>query len=95
MHIVDCSGIPPFGDVAGAYETVRQELALYSKKLAATPSIVVANKMDIPGATKNLKILEKRLGKKLSAISGVTGKGLRRLKFEIIEACRKLKGNGD
>ena len=95
MHIVDCSGSPPFGDVAGAYETVRKELVLYSKKLAATPSIVVANKMDIPEATKNLKILEKRLGKKVSAVSGVTGKGLRKLKFEIIEAWRKLSEDED
>jgi len=95
VHIVDCSGSPPFGDVVGAYETVRRELSLYSRKLAASPSIVVGSKMDIPGAAKNLKVLEKHLGKKVSGVSGVTGRGLRKLKFEIIGACRKLKGGGD
>jgi GTP-binding protein len=93
MHVVDCSGSPPFADVVEACKTVRKELALYSAKLAATPSIVVANKMDIPGATKNLRTLERHLRKKLTGVSGVTGKGLKKLKFEIIAAWRRLREN--
>jgi GTP-binding protein len=93
LHVVDCSGVPPFDNAVQACETVRKELALYSKRLAALPSIVVANKMDVPAASKHRTLLEKHLKKKLPAVSGVTGKGLKKLAFEIISVWREVQGD--
>ena len=38
---------------------INAELELYNKKLASRPQIVVANKMDIPGAKENFERLKK------------------------------------
>ena len=54
VHIIDMSGIEgrsPIDD----YLTIRNEIEKYSEKLAKKKEIVVANKMDIEGANKNLE----------------------------------------
>ena len=90
LHIIDCSGHAPYEDAVGAYRAVRKELELYSRKLAQRPSLVVANKLDIPAASRNQKSLEKHLKRKIPGISGVTGKGLKKLRFELLTACAKV-----
>jgi len=91
LHIIDCSGHAPYEDAVGAYTAVRRELELYSRKLAQRPSVVVANKLDIPGASRNQRLLEKYLKRKIPAISGVTGRGLKKLRFELLRACAEAE----
>jgi GTP-binding protein len=54
-----------------AYETINNELQLYSKDLVQKEILVVGNKIDTPNAQEALKSLEKKLGKKIFAISAL------------------------
>ena len=49
VHLLDASAEDPIA----AYETIRNELALYDASLAAKPEIVVLNKVDLPEARAN------------------------------------------
>ena len=60
VHVVDMSatdGRDPYED----YKIINQELAEYNMRLLERPQIVVANKMDIPVASDNLKEFKKQL----------------------------------
>ena len=60
VHVVDMSatdGRDPYED----YKIINQELAEYNMRLLERPQVVVANKMDIPVASDNLKELKKHL----------------------------------
>lgn len=62
------------------YHQIRKELAAYSPKLAAKAELLVANKMDLTGASEALADLRDALpGKQIFAISAVAGTGLRPL----------------
>ena len=77
VHVVDvsgCEGRDPYDD----YLKIRAELAAHSEKLAETPEIVVASKIDlIPDtAADAVEKLRKETGKEVYAVSSVTHKGL-------------------
>ena len=60
VHVVDMSatdGRDPYED----YKVINQELAEYNMRLLERPQVVVANKMDIPVASDNLKEFKKCL----------------------------------
>lgn len=87
VHLVDVSPLalrPP----EEAYRTVRQELEGYSPVLAAKPEIVVATKVDVPGARENAEALRRSLGgrRRVLEISAATGEGLRELGGELFRA---------
>lgn len=63
-------------DVIEDYNTLRQEVELYNPHLVNRPFLIVANKMDVPGAEENAQRLEKQLGVKVYRISAVTGQGV-------------------
>ena len=75
VHMID---IAPLGGPkpSDAYRILRNELREYSEELARKPEIVVANKMDLTGARKNLNALRKEIGMDVIAISAVSGQGL-------------------
>jgi GTP-binding protein len=78
LHLVDVSPEalqPP----AKAYRIIHEELAQYSETLAGRPAIVVANKVDMPGARKGILALKKACGVTVLEISAVVGKGLAEL----------------
>src|SRR5260221_3893366 len=81
LHLVDGTA----EDVAGAYRTIRAELAAYSPVLATKPEIVVLNKcdaLDKPATTQKRKALAKAAGiaaTRVATVSGVTGAGVRDL----------------
>jgi GTPase len=82
LHIVDVC--PLDGAAKDDYRAIRAELEQYSPALAGKDEIIVANKMDLTDADENLKKLRRSLrGKKIHAISGVTGKGIPELAEEI------------
>ncbi len=67
-----------------AYAVVRRELEAYSPTLAAKPELIVANKVDVTGATKGVTALKRAAAKKdVIPISAVTGTGLKALIREI------------
>ncbi|MDW8399309.1 MAG: GTPase ObgE [Acetobacteraceae bacterium] len=75
LHLVD--GSQP--DPAGAYRTVRAELAGYGAGLAEKPEIVALNKADAmtsQAKASRRKALERAAGKPVLLISGATGEGV-------------------
>ncbi|MEI8195665.1 MAG: GTPase, partial [Phycisphaerae bacterium] len=79
VHIID---VLPLDETKplDSYHEIRKELNAYSPKLAAKPEILVANKMDLAGASEALADLRDGLpGKQIMAISAVAGTGLRPL----------------
>lgn len=63
LHVIDMSssdGRDPFQD----YETIKQELGTYQLRLLERPTLIVANKMDMPGAEENLQKFKKELHEK-------------------------------
>lgn len=77
LHLVDVGNE---GDPAGAYRTVRAELAAYSRELAARPEIVAATKIDLTGAEERLAGLAAEAeGREVHAISSAARKGIPRL----------------
>jgi GTP-binding protein len=80
LHVLDVS---PFALVPApeAYRTLREELRLFSERLARLPEVVVANKVDIPGHEPALEELAKTAGDRtILPVSGYTGHNLGRLK---------------
>lgn len=58
LHVVDASGIEG-RDPVEDYHRINTELMKYSAKIARRPQLLVANKMDLPGAAENYRRLEK------------------------------------
>jgi GTP-binding protein len=84
-HITRCPILIFVIDVAGSegrspvedLQKLRQEIDLYDPTLSSRPWLVVANKMDLPSATENLKILRERFPKvSMLPLSAATGEGI-------------------
>src|SRR6266481_3585191 len=91
-HITRCRVLIFVVDVAGSEErnpvedlqNLRREIDLYDRTLSSRPWLVVANKMDLPGATENLKALQARFPKvQILPTAAATGKGIAALKHEL------------
>lgn len=86
VHIIDMSGMEgrdPYDD----YVTINNELEQYNLRLLERPQIIVANKMDMPGAEENLEEFKKKVGEdvKVFPISAISRQGLKPLLFEIAD----------
>ena len=88
-HIVRCKMLLHMVDIAGSegrspiddITSIRKELKLYDPLLAERPWMVVANKMDLPEASENLKVFKRRFPKiKVIPISAEKEEGLDVLK---------------
>ena len=86
LHVLDISGSED-RDPLEDFRIIQQELKLYSEVLAERPVLVVANKIDIPGAEENLERLRKALpaDQEILAVSAATGEGLQRLIYRIAQ----------
>lgn len=92
IHVVDCSQSEG-RDVVKDFKIINGELELHNPKLAKRPQIVVANKMDVPGAEDNFERLKKvtdKLGYELFAISAVTNKGLKDVFYRVSEMLKNI-----
>jgi GTP-binding protein len=84
IHLVE--PLPPDGsDPLENYRTVRQELELHSRELAAKPEIVAVSKAELPGSAEVRERLERELGREVLTVSAVTGQGLARLVGAVAE----------
>ena len=91
-HITRCHLLIFVVDIAGSegrnpvedLQNLRRELDLYDRTLSSRPWLVVANKMDLPDATENLKALQARFPKvQILPTAAATGKGIAALKHEL------------
>jgi len=78
VHVVDAASVDG-PDPLEAYDTIREELRLFSARLAEKPEIVAANKMDLSDAGEGLERMRTAIDKPVVPISAVTGRGLRDL----------------
>lgn len=81
VHLIDASKVNP-EDPLAAWKTVNRELELFDAELSAKPQIVVANKIDLPEARANAKILAKKLPRQhrpMHEISAATTEGVKAL----------------
>ena len=80
IYVIDMAGVDarePWTD----YRTLRAELKAYDPSLLERPSLVVANKMDIPEARENLALFKRKFrGIKPIPFSTVNGEGVDALK---------------
>ncbi|MGB9903905.1 MAG: Obg family GTPase CgtA, partial [Desulfotomaculales bacterium] len=74
------------------FHVVNEELFLYDPALAEKVLLVAANKMDLPGAERNLERLQSALGGKyeIFPVSAVTGAGIGPLLARIAELLASL-----
>jgi GTP-binding protein len=75
LHLIDGTQADP----AGAYRTIRAELAGYGGGLSDKPEIVALNKLDAMTAQAKagrVKALERACGHPVQVISGATGEGV-------------------
>lgn len=83
VHVVDisgCEGRDPVSD----YHAIRDELSLYSGKLAERPEIIALNKTDIPGADENAAAFRSALPEcEIYEMSAATGAGVKELLYAI------------
>ena len=88
-HITRCRVLIFVVDIAGSegrnpvedLQNLRREIDLYDPTLSSRPWFVVANKMDLPGATENLKSLQERFPKlQILPTSAAKGEGIDALK---------------
>lgn len=86
LHVVDVSGSEE-RDPLEDFRIIQEELRQYSQELASRPMLVVANKMDIPGAEDKLDRLKEKLGEeyKIFPVSAATGEGLKDLVYAIAQ----------
>ncbi len=85
MHVIDMAGSEG-RDPVKDYEKICDELDLYSEELRHKHRILVANKMDMPDAKKNLTRFKRKYGKDIIAISAAEKQGL----DDVIKAIWKL-----
>lgn len=84
VHLVDVSGFDGESPSKN-FKAIQKELALYSKKLARKPCLIVATKMDCTGAEDAFKKFKRDLKKKnVLQVSAVSGQGLPALLREIV-----------
>ena len=88
-HITRCRVLVFVIDVAGSegrnpaedVRNLRREIALYNPALSSRPWLIVANKMDLPDANKNLKAVQETFPKtKIIPTSAARGEGTDALK---------------
>jgi GTP-binding protein len=77
LHVLDISGSEG-RDPIEDFRIIQTEMEQYSQGLSSKPQIIVANKMDLPQAQKNLAILEETYGDQyeIFPVSAATGEGL-------------------
>lgn len=86
-HVVDM-GSTEGRDPVADYRAVRKELKSYDPALAARPYVLVANKMDVPGAADQLKAFRKKVRQKIIPVSADSGEGIDALRAAMDEALR-------
>jgi GTP-binding protein len=90
VHIIDMAGTED-RDPLDDYQKISNELSAYSEQLAVKHKIIVANKMDLPKAQKNLKRFQEHVQEKIFAISALNDQDIQPLVDEMRRFLMKEK----
>nr|MDA3936736.1 GTPase ObgE [Actinomycetota bacterium] len=94
VHMVDLTGGYEQRDVVDDLAVITRELVLHAKELAGRTTIVVGNKIDMPGTQEESDRLAARcaeLGLDYFAISTITGQGLDTMTLHLGHLVRDLR----
>lgn len=83
-HIIDMNateGRDPFED----YEIINKELENFNKKILEKPQIIIANKMDMPDAKRNIEIFKKKVDVPVYEISAINGEGINKVLYALAD----------
>ncbi len=97
LHLVDVSGIEGRNPIED-FDTINNELRLYSEKLAEKPQIVLANKADIPQFAENFEAFKAELeerGYRVFGLSAATRQGVREVLNYTLELLSTLPEDTD
>jgi GTP-binding protein len=84
VHLIE--PLPPDGaDPLDNYRAIRRELELYRPGMASKPEVVAVSKAELTGSAEVRERMERELGRKVLAISAVTGEGLSRLVGAVVQ----------
>lgn len=91
VHVIDMAAIEgrdPYED----YVTINEELQEYNEKLIHLPQIIVANKMEMPGADENLKSFKEKLDEDIRVfeVSALTRQGLKEAVYAIADMLERI-----
>lgn len=67
VYVLDTAGVDG-RDPVSDFRSLQNELELYMKGLSKRPFIIVANKMDLPGAEENFQLLQEELASEPAAL---------------------------
>jgi len=84
LHLLDMSGYE-WRNPVDDYRVISKELKNYSPEVYAKPQVLIANKMDLEGASENLARFKKVIKKKIYPISALKKQGLE----ELVDAIRE------
>ena len=91
VHVIDMSASEE-RDPVSDYQKINKELESYNLDLLKRPQIIVANKMDMPGAIDNLEKFKKELSiTDVIAISALTKNNLNELLYKIADTLDAVK----
>ena len=73
------------------YKIINKELEDFDKDLIKKPQIIIANKMDLPGASDNLNKFKDAIKKPVYEVSAITNTGLDKALVAIADELDKIK----
>ena len=91
-HVIDMSGSEmrdPYED----YLLINKELKEFNEKLMEKPQIIIANKMDIPGAKENLEEFKKKVDVEIYEISAAINQGLDKVVNRLADLLDEIPSN--
>ena len=86
--------LPRGRDPAADWRALRSEIKLYDKEMAKRPTLLIANKMDLPGAEEGRAKLEKAARRKTVAVSAANGDGIEALLARMRKAAKPAAPSG-
>ena len=91
-HVIDMSGSEmrdPYED----YLLINKELKAFNEKLLEKPQIIIANKMDIPGAKENLEEFKKKVDVEIYEVSAAINEGLDKVINRLADLLDEIPSN--
>lgn len=79
VYVVDVSLSDPWTYL----DTIQYELSQFNADMSNRPHLIVANKIDLPGALENVEILKSKIDSPIIPVCAQTGENVDRLLTEI------------